>query len=183
MARLHLARVFLFTALFALTLGGCAKPWRVVSQAAPNPMAATSKFTVEKLSFDELHVGGKSDKEYADEKEAKTADAWQGDKVEMAEAFARGFTDAQSPLQAGSGGDFVVKANCGFIEPGFYAYVASAPAEIHVRVKILNKAGVVVDEIDIRTLSGDMAKRTRLRNAAESAGVAVAKYLRERLSL
>ncbi|HRG95628.1 MAG TPA: hypothetical protein PLR99_05205 [Polyangiaceae bacterium] len=167
----------------SLVLAGCAKPWVVVSQANPNPMAATSRFSVTKLTFDNLQVGTKSDKEYAEEKESKTADAWQGDKVEMTQAFATAFLDAQAPLQTGDGGDFVVKVNCAYIEPGFYAYVASAPADIRIRATILNKAGAVVDEIELRTSSSDMAKRTRLRNAARSAGAGLAKYLHERLSL
>ena len=167
----------------ALVLGGCGVPWNVVSQAAPNPMQPQSKFTVQKLSFENLQVGEKSDKQYAGEKEDKTANAWEGDKVEMSEAFAHGFTEDQAPLQAGDNGDFVVQVNCGFIEPGFYAYVASAPAEIHVRAKIMDKAGKLVDEIEIVTKSSDMAKRTRLRNAARLGGEALAKYLHKRLGL
>ncbi len=177
-----LASLVLALAL-ALGAGGCAEPWKVVSQVNPSPMTATSRFTVEQLTFVDLHVGAKTDKEYAEEKEAKTADAWQGDKTEMTQAFARGFTDAQAPVQSGDGGDFVVKVNCAQIEPGFYAVVASAPAEIHVRAKIFNKAGALIDEIDIRTASADMAKRTRLRSSAESAGAALAKYLKKRLAL
>lgn len=180
---LRRASLLLLLLAFALFVGGCVKPWVVVSQANPNPMAATSRFSVTKLTFDDLRVGTKSDKEYAEEKESKTSDAWQGDKVEMAEAFATAFTDAQAPLQAGDGGDFVVKVNCAYIEPGFYAYVANAPADVRIRAKVFTKAGVLVDEIELRTSSSDMAKRTRLRNAARSAGAGLAKYLHERLGL
>ncbi len=175
--------IFLFVAAFALFTTGCGNPWRVVSQASPNPLQRASKFSVQKLTFQDLQVGEKTDKQYAAEKEDKTADAWEGDKTEMTQAFAHGFTDAQEPLQAGDNGDFVVQVNCAFIEPGYYAYVASAPAEIHVRAKILDRAGKVVDEIDIKTRSADMAKRTRLRNSAEKAGVALARYLKERVGL
>lgn len=147
--------IFLFFVAFSLVMGGCGNPWRVVSQASPNPMRPASKFSVQKLTFQDLQVGEKSDKQYADEKESKTAEAWEGDKTEMAQAFAHGFTDAQEPLQAGDGGDFVVQVNCAFIEPGYYAYVASAPAEVHIRAKILDRAGKLVDEIDINTGSAD----------------------------
>jgi len=175
--------VYVVLAAVALLLGGCGVPWTVVSQASPNPMQPRSKFTVQRLGFENLQVGEKSDKQYAGEKEDKTANAWEGDKVEMTEAFAHGFTEDQEPLQAGDGGDFVVQVNCGFIEPGFYAYVASAPAEIHVRAKIMDRSGKLVDEIDIVTRSSDMAKRTRLRNSARQAGAALAGYLHKRLGL
>lgn len=183
MAHLRSLGLFLFLAAFTLFVGGCGTPWKVVSQASPNPMQTSSKFTVQKLTFENLQVGEKSDKQYAGEKEDKTANAWEGDKVEMTQAFAHGFTDAQEPLQAGDGGDFVIQVNCAFVEPGYYAYVASAPAEIHVRAKIMDKSGKLVDEIDIKTASSAMAKRTRLRDAAEHAGVALAKYLKKRLGL
>jgi hypothetical protein len=52
-----------------------------------------------------------------------------------------------------------------------------------VRAKIMDKSGKLVDEIDIKTASSAMAKRTRLRDAAEHAGVALAKYLKKRLGL
>lgn len=174
----------LFAVLLAtltLLLVGCGHPWAVVSQQNPTPMQKSSRFTVEKLGFEDLRVGEKSDQEYASEKEQKTADAWQGDKVEMQMAFAHGFTDEQEPLLAGDNGDFVVKVNCGFIEPGFYAYVASAPAEVRIRAKIFDRQGKLLDEIEIRTRSGDMAKRSRLRQAAANAGAALAQYLKERL--
>lgn len=171
----------LWLAVVTLLLVGCGHPWAVVSQQNPTPMQKSSRFTVEKLGFEDLRVGEKSDQEYASEKEQKTADAWQGDKVEMQMAFAHGFTDEQEPLMAGDNGDFVVKVNCGFIEPGFYAYVASAPAEVRIRAKIFDRQGKLLDEIEIRTRAGDLAKRSRLRQAAASAGAALAQYLKERL--
>lgn len=174
---------FLVLAVAALALSGCGTPWRVLSQANPNPIGARSKLTVQKMTFENLQVGEKSDKQYAGEKEDKTAAAWEGDKAEMAQAFARAFIEAQEPLQSGDNGDFVVQINCTFIEPGFYAYVASAPAEIHVRVRVVDRAGTLVDEIEIRTASSDMAKRTRLRHAADAAGAALAKYLKKRVGL
>lgn len=183
MAYFRSLSVVAFFTVLVLALGGCSPPWRVVSQASPNPMQPTSKFSVQKLTFENLQVGEKSDKQYAGEKEAKTADAWEGDKTEMSQAFANGFTNAQEPLQSGDAGDFVVQVNCAFIEPGYYAYVASAPAEIHVRAKIVDRSGKLVDEIDIKTAAAAMAKRTRLRDAADSSGAALAKYLHKRLGL
>lgn len=172
----------LATLTLALALAGCGVPWTVVSQASPSPMKATSRFTVQKMTFENLQVGEKSDAKYASEKEAETAQAWQGDKEEMAAAFATALSEEAEHVSLGDGGDFVVQVNCGFIEPGYYAYVASAPAEIKVRVKIVDRQGNLVDEIAITTSAGDMAKRTRLRNAARRAGAATAEYLKKRLA-
>lgn len=166
--------------LFALT--GCAPRVHVISQAAPSPLKRSSQFTVEKLTFEDLHVGGKTDAEYASSlKKDSTAEAWQGDKQEIASAFAVGFSDFQDDLRTGdSGGEFVVKANCAFVEPGHFAYVSNEMARVKVRVKIFTRDGALVDEIDVEGQGLTLAKRTRLKAAGAEAGMFLAKYLRKR---
>ncbi len=182
MTNLRTSLLLFSFAVLSLLLGGCARPWTVMSQASPNPMSAQSTFTIEKLTFEGLRVGEKSDAQYAAEKKDETAEAWEGDKAEMIEAFGHGFMDSREPIKIGDGGSFRVKANCAFVEPGFYAYVASSPATIRVRARVLDPQGQLVDEIEIKTESANMAKRTRLRNAAEAAGAALAKYLKSRVA-
>ncbi len=171
-----------FVALALLTVQGCAKPVRIVSQASPNPMHVESKFTLKGLSFEDVRLGGKTEKQYTAGKTEDKAESWDGDKSEMIAAFERGFINQQDTLHTGDRGNFVVTANCAFVEPGYFAVVASGAAELRIRVKIMGADGAAIDEIEVTTRNAGFSKRMRLKAAAMDAGAAVAKYLNERIA-
>jgi hypothetical protein len=172
----------MFAAVVLFALSGCAPRIHVVSQVNPSPMKKSSTFDVEPLTFENLQVGGKTDSEYSKSlKKDTTAGAWEDDKKEIASAFAMGFSDSQKELRTvDSGGELVVKANCAFVEPGYFAWVSNEVARVRIRVKIFTHDGALVDELDIEGQALTADKRTRLKAAGVEAGMFLAKYLRKR---
>lgn len=160
---------------------GCAPRIHVVSQLAPNPIVKTSSFKVEELVFEDLHIGAKTDTEYVGSfKKGTTPEQWSDDKGAIVSAFAVGFSDEQDEIIAKDGGEFVVKATCKFIEPGWFAGISNGAARVKVHVKILRQGGELVDEIEIEGQAVTADKRTRLRAAGYEAGTFLAKYLKKR---
>lgn len=178
----------LFVFVLVAWLTGCAPRIHVISQTTPNPMHATSTFTLEPLTFDDLHVGRKTDAEYgASMKKDPQGIGWEGDKEAIATSFALSFSDFRKeyrmPEPHGTSGDYVVKANCSFIEPGYFAAISNEPSRVRINVKIFEKDGRMVDEIDLegRALTAD--KRVRLKAASVEAGMFLAEYLKKRTTI
>jgi hypothetical protein len=172
---------------FALLLtAACGTPWTVVRQASPDPFAGKPDLIVEPLHFDSTQVGEKSEKEYAAGKQPDEQASWQADKQGMSERFEAGLmSEGEGTLHVGGPGGATVRPIVTFIEPGFYAYVASHPSEVDISVMVLDAAGNVADEITAKVVVGasmtDPASGTRLRQAAERLGKIVAQYLKTRV--
>ncbi len=186
-------RSFLFAVgamLFGLFLVACGPPYRVISQASPNPFVGANKFVVMPIDYSGLHVGSKTEAEYTEGKDDKQAASFEGDKEGMNNTFQATLKEKAAKnsigvdVAAGEVTTFVIKPFVSFVEPGFYAYVASHPSKVTMNVKITDKDGKELDEILVE--HGTAATMTnpssggRLRDDGEALGAYVARYLEDR---
>ena len=190
--------------LLSMTVGlwlmGCAPRWTVISQATPNPFLGKKEFVVMPIDYTGLKIGEKSEEEYLSGKEEKadakgkdsnTRSNLEGDKAEMSQFF-------QEKLKNGVSGDgikitsaageitgFVIKPHIGSMEPGYYAYVAARPSRTVMRLKIEDKDGKLLDEIEIVSSSAatmtSPAAGTRYRSDAKTIGDIAADYILSRV--
>ena len=195
-------RLLFAIVFFALNLlMGCAPKWTVIQQASPNPFIGKGDFAVVPVDFDGLMVGEKTEAEYLAGKSAEQGEKFQGDKRAIDERFLAELKDeAQDEglkIERAAGENkakFIVKPLVQFIEPGFYAVVASAPSEVRMRVTIESADGTVLDIIElshqtdskssgvsIGGISTNPSSGGRIREDAEWLGEAVAEYLLSRV--
>jgi hypothetical protein len=183
---LLLRRTFLGS--LTLLVVGCGPRWVVVRQASPNPLLGARRFAVDRVHFEGLRVGGKSEAEYLAGKDEGQRASFEEDKRAFEGTFAaaltagaQGISLVQPPAEAET---FVVRPAVGWFEPGFYAGVAARDTEVELVTQIVRASGEVVDEFTVRSRipatltspsSGD-----RLRKAGDDLGGVVAKYLRTR---
>jgi hypothetical protein len=180
----------LLAALVLFFSMGCGPPWVVVVQAVPNPFVNQRQFSLEPLHMENLTIGEKSEAAWQAEKDGEQRGSWQEDKSSFATNFITHLS-AEIPelrMLAGPPPDartFIIRPIVTFIEPGFYAYVASRSTQVRMTLQILNTAGVILDEIKIEvaiaaTLTNP-SSGGRLRDAGDKLGDIVAKYLRTRV--
>jgi hypothetical protein len=175
-------------ALAAVTMG-CGPRWAVLQQTVPNPLLNQRQFFIEAVHAENIAVGDKPEAAYLVEKTPEQQASWHADKIDMITHYAEGLMSEgeglQFPTQPGPT-TFIVRAIVEFVEPGFYAYVASHPTEVGMRVEILAPTGQVLDVISIHSvIPADMtnaASGTRMRQAANDAGQITADYLKTRVS-
>lgn len=184
----------LATALAAAPLlAGCGPKWVVLTQAAPNPLLNQNKFAVLPVDYTGLTVGQKTEADYLAEKDADTRANWDGDKAGIDAEFVKVLTERASGagitvVKAAGPADapFQIRPKVEFIEPGFYAVVASRPSEVRMKVQITAPDGKIIDEITIR--HGTQATMTnpavgnRLRDDGEGLGAIMADYLKVRVT-
>jgi hypothetical protein len=183
-------RVFLLASLSLLALAGCGPPWVVRAQASPNPLLGQKRFAVKSIDYTGLRVGEKTEEGYLAEKDADSRSNWAGDKTGMNDEFFNklrsGAKDAGIEVVPGEDADYVIEPRVPWIEPGFYAVVASKPSEVQMTVRILDRSGALVDEIEMRHQTAasmtNPAVGNRLRDDAEAIGGYMAKYLEQRTS-
>lgn len=178
--------LFSFVGLSLISLvAGCGPNWSVVKQADPNPLNASSKFAVDKVALDNLRVGSKTEAEWMSGKDPETVQKWEGDKVGMSDGFSSGFDNARDTLArvTDKNGAFVVRPRFEKYEPGFYAGVASSPAEIEAIVDIVDASGNVIDEFRTKAVASGMSGGQRARSCAEQIGATTAKYLKKRVGI
>jgi hypothetical protein len=164
----------------------CGHPWTVIRQANPDPFVGRPDLLVEPLHFENTQVGEKSEAQYAAEKQPQEQDSWKADKQGMSERFEAGLmSEGEGALHVGGAGGARVRPIVTFIEPGFYAYVASHPSQVEMDVQILDANGQVQDEIGVKVAVAasmtDPASGSRLRQAAERLGRIIAQYLKTRV--
>lgn len=183
-------RVFLLGSLSLLALAGCGPPWVVRAQATPNPLLGQKRFAVKSIDYTGLRVGEKSEEGYLAEKDAEARSNWAGDKTAMNDEFFNKLRsvakDAGIEVVPGEDADYVIAPSIAWIEPGFYAAVAAKASEVQMTVRILDRSGAVLDEIEMRhntpASMTNPAVGNRLRDDAEALGKYMAKYLEERTS-
>ena len=168
----------------------CGPPYKVVSQASPNPFLGATKFVVMPVDYTGLTVGSKSEQEYKDSKSDKQSDSFEGDKEGVNAEFTRELSaaaaDAGISVHAAAGeiNTFVIKPVVSSVEPGFYAYVASHPSRVTMSVKITGADGKELDEIIVEhQTSATMTNPSsggRLRSDGKTLGKYVARYLEDR---
>lgn len=179
-----------FVGLIGL-LTGCGKPWMVVSQAVPSPFSPAIPFAVTPVDFSGLQVGGKSEASYLSEKDEDQRASFAADKVAMNEEFTRALLDEARArgiqvvlATSANSAPFIIRPHIGWLEPGYYIGIASAPSEVSLNLVITTPNGLRIDEIEARhqTSSGmfNPASGTRLRSDASALGAIVAQYIDER---
>lgn len=176
--------------LFGLFLVACGPPYRVIKQAEPNPFVGAKQFVVMPIDYSGLHVGSKTAEEYENDKSDKQAASFEGDKEGMNNMFQTGLKEKAAKngigvdAAAGEVKTFVIKPIVSFVEPGFYAYVASHPSKVTMNVKITDKDGKELDEILVEHQTAatmtNPSSGGRLRDDGEALGAYVAKYLEDR---
>ncbi len=197
MARRH---VLLLISALCLFFVGCGPKWVVIQQASPNPFVGkTGDFSVLPVDFTGMKVGEKSEEQYLSAKDEKQKASFEGDKQAISERFQANLKETAGGEgitvkgAAGENKGFLVKAKVEFVEPGFYAVVASAPSEIRMRVSIEGPDGKVLDIIELSHqtdsqsgfsvggISTNPSSGGRLRDDAEWIGEAVAEYIISRV--
>lgn len=184
--------------VLAQLAAGCVPKWTVIQQAEPNPFVGKSEFAVAPADFSELRVGEKTEAQYLAEKDDGQRASFAGDKQAIDELF---FAELRSEAsaaglqidRASKPAPFVIRPIVQFIEPGFYAVVASAPSQVRMRVLIETADGTVLDIIEllhqtdsassgwsVGGISTNPSSGGRLRDDASWIGEAVGEYLVER---
>lgn len=181
--------VFLAVASSSSLLAGCGgAQWVVHSQAAPDPFLNQRSFGVVPTDFSGYAIGGKSEAEYLSTKQPEQQASFQADKAGIDEMLVNSLTGraqgagiqiirATGPQSA----PFQIHPIVQWLEPGYYAGVSAAPAELRVIVRFTTPDGKVLDEIEVHKKARGMATGQRLRRAAEEVGEATAKYLATRV--
>ena len=137
---------------------GCGPPWAVVVQSAPNPFFGQRLFAVQPVEYSGLMIGGKPEPVYLAGKDAGQQASFAEDKTALNEKFL-----GQLVAEAGAAGvrvvpatgpgdaPFTIRPAVHFIEPGFYAFVASQPSRVEMSVRIVAPDGRILDESASRT--------------------------------
>lgn len=191
-----MSRHLLFAVLLALlALSGCAPKWTVLRQAEPNPFVGKTEFAVLPVDYGDLKVGEKSEAQYLSEKDEGQRASFAGDKQGMADNFLAALREEASAeglvvqQAAGEVKVFLLRPHVYFVEPGFYAVVASAPSQVAMKVTIESPDGKVLDEIELSHqtdsrsgfsvggISTNPSSGGRLRDDAAALGEAVGEYL------
>ncbi|MFO0757288.1 MAG: hypothetical protein U0359_12405 [Byssovorax sp.] len=186
--------VLLAVVFATLTLLGCGPRWGVIVQAAPNPFLGVKKVAVLPIDYTGLRVGAKTEAAYVSSKEDKQAESFQEDKAGINEEFTRALIARAADqgievvLASGPGqAPFEIRPAIQFLEPGFYAVVASKPSQVNMTVQITSADGRVLDELTAaEVVPADITNPSsggRYRSAGKALGAALGKYLAERAGL
>jgi hypothetical protein len=183
----------LFVGFVASGLTACGPSWTVVRQASPNPFVGNRQWAIHPMDYRELRVGGGTEARHLSDKSPEQIASWEEDKAAIDGAFRRELTsEAGASLLAPGGAPFAIAPRITFIEPGFYAVVASRPAQVDLTLRILDARNAVLDEILFECTEGaggttvngipvtNLSSGDRLRNCGERLGGQVAEYLRAR---
>ncbi|KYF89706.1 hypothetical protein BE20_19815 [Sorangium cellulosum] len=196
-------RSFIAAALLgAAALVGCAPSWRVVTQASPAPFVGQRYFALMPIDFVGLQIIDQSEDRYLASKDGDDYQRFMADKDSINEEFAKALVeDAKeegievAEAAGTTSAPFVLKPYVGYMNPGFYAVVSSAPSQIRLTLRITTRDGKVLDEVQFssRTPSpipntalsaADADKLTmggRWREDARVIGAYAARYLASRV--
>ena len=183
--------VVLLACASSSVLAGCGggPQWVVHSQAAPDPFLNQRSFGVVPTDFSSYLIGGKSEPQYLSEKKPEQQASFQADKASIDEMLVSSLTGraqgagiqvirATGPESAA----FQIHPVVQWLEPGYYAGISAAPAELRVVIRLTSADGKALDEIEIHKKAKGMASGDRLRRAAEEVGEATAAYLATRVN-
>ncbi|HTN82911.1 MAG TPA: hypothetical protein VL242_04480 [Sorangium sp.] len=197
-------RSFIAVALVGVAaLAGCAPRWRVVTQANPDPFVGQRYFALVPIDYVGLTLIDEPEDMYLAKKDADEQRSFVQDKASVNEEFAKtlishakeqGIDVAEVSDPASS--PFVIRPYVGYMNPGFYAVVSSAPSQIMLTLRITTADGKVLDEVQFssRTASPNpntalsradadkLSSGGRWREDARIIGEAAAGYLASRVS-
>lgn len=165
----------------------CVEPYHARKLAAPNPFTRPGcKLVVESINYDRLMVGEEPLPQYMSEKKAESQDSLQKDLEASSGRFYARITSENSVLTqpkraAVPDNTFMLRSYMTKWEPGFYAVVASQPAEMNIVVDVVDSGGNVVDEIVVNGAGGaGFASGDRMRELADMMGSNVNRYIEKR---
>lgn len=185
-------RLLMGLALVAVVgCGAGGVPWRVLSQANPNPVLGQKQFVVAPVDFSTLTVGAKPEAEYLSKKTPEERQGWEHAKAAFQEEFDKAIraagTQAGLSITLGdSGAPFVIRPKVDYIEPGYYAYVSSSASGVKVTMKITSADGKDVDEVLLEhhtsASMGNASVEKRVRGDGEGMGTQAAQYIATRVA-
>jgi len=135
---------------------------------------------MEPIHTEQLQVGEKSEAQYVAEKKADSADSYDADKRAADAIFHQRIADEHGILFMPGGtpdNTFIIRPMWLHWEPGYYAFVSSAPGRAHFIVDIVAPNGQPLDRIAIDTRASDMSSGGRMRGAISKVGGAVSAYI------
>lgn len=188
MRRTTLALALWLCVAFAI---GCGPSWTVLRETVPSPMYRKNGFVVMPIDFTGLRVGDVTEADHMADKDADQRRDWVGDKVAMNQEYAEHLIASAHEhgldvLPGPASAQFFIYPKVTWLEPGFYAYVASQPSEVEMIVRITRPDGSLIDEIMIRhSTAADMINASsgqRLRDDAEGLGKITADYLQSKVT-
>lgn len=174
----------------SVALAGCAAGpnMTVRVQAAQNPLAPTTTFTVERASLDpSFQVVAQSESAWLADKSAETRASWNGDKSLMSEKFVESFMHEKGALAAQPSpghAAFTVRARYLDYTPKQWGFMQQRNGALSAEVEIVDAAGHTVDAI--RFYANECGGYTATQSAeecAEKIGGAAAKYVKKRAGL
>lgn len=186
---MHRRNALLFVMLcFVSLLTACGHPWKVAMEAAPNPFIGKGRFGVIPITFNNLTVGDKTEREWMSDKDGDQQSSWQEDKGAMNERFTASLVEAAasegvSVVRSTGPNDapWLIRANVTFYEPGVFAVVFNKDTLVKMTVQITDSTGRVLDEVFIERMSPatltNPSSGGRARDAAAQLGKVFAKYL------
>lgn len=186
-------RSFVGILVATASLVGCAPPWHVVVQSVPDPFTGQRRFGVLPIDYAGLMVGEKPEPVFLAEKDAGQRASFMEDKAALnarflealrEEGHAAGieFVPATGPGDA----PFVVRPSIAFLEPGFYAAIASQPSLVRMTLRLTGPDGRVFDEISLIHATPwsvfNPSSGGRLREDGGALGQIVARYVQARVA-
>jgi hypothetical protein len=169
-----------------LALVGCGPSFVVLRQAAPNPFLGKPAFALEPVRYDGLTVGDKPEQAYLAEKDAKTQEGFQGDKVGMNEKFAERLTARPGAIQLGAQGGWIIRPVIYKVEPGSFNGFVNIPTTVRMHLQLVDSAGQVLDEVDLHgTVGADIyhpSAGQRMRDATMQIADQASRYINFRVN-
>ena len=177
---------FLLAWMVLLMVTGCrSAPWRVVRQAAPNPLEGKKTFALAPISFRGLHVGETTEQDYLAEKSQETRQKWVGDKKAINATFARTLVaeaeEAGIEIDPMGSGSFTIHPRVAWLEPGFHVGMAKKSSKVRLTFVIIDRDGNLIDHVKLTHGSEGYTIRGRLEDDAEALASRVADYLQGRV--
>jgi len=177
----------------ATVAAGCGPSWAVIRAQSPNPLIGQTRFAVFPVDMSAFSVGGGSEADYLAEKDADSRADWQGDKAGINEEYTKVLIQTASelgfsvvPATGPQSAPYFIRPRVDFIEPGFYAVVASGASRVRMTILITTADGGIIDEVLVQhgTQGGmtNPAVGNRLRDDGEALGELTAEYLQTRIS-
>jgi hypothetical protein len=170
-------------ATLAVAGAGCGPAWTVV-RSAPGKVTAQSRFAVLPVEYQDLKIGKKPEADWLAKKKPEQVRSWEADKLGIGSTYASKVTEGayvrklQVSAEPGARrGAVTIRPIVSFIEPGYYAGIAAAGAEIGARVQLADEGGVF-EEIELKVGSGNaFSTGERVRMAAAELGRQTVLYL------
>ncbi|WP_437814522.1 hypothetical protein [Sorangium sp. So ce1078] len=166
-------RSFITAALLGFAaLAGCAPSWRVVTQASPDPFVGQRYFALMPIDYAGLQIIDESEDRYLARKDGDDYQRHMADKESVNEEFAKALIEGAkdegievAETTGTSSAQFVIRPYIGYMNPGFYAVVSSAPSQIRLTLRLTTPDGKVLDEVQFSSRTASPIPNTALSTA------------------